>query len=144
MARITLIDAVLWADNLFNQYDVPAGEQATLYRLIHAVNANRWHPAAISVNQLSAKLNADKRTTKKWVDSLIERGWIKRDAEEKFSVNVKNETAKNDEVIINGNEKSHKPSAVPARDREPAREVQTAPYIRPEARILSMVQKLES
>lgn len=76
MAKVTLTDAMRWAELQLNQYDVPAAEQAALFRLILHANANFWAPVQISLNQFSAKLNSDKRTVKKVIESLINRGWL--------------------------------------------------------------------
>lgn len=76
MAKVTLTDAMRWAERQLNQYDVPAAEQAALFRLILHANANFWAPVQVSLNQFSAKLNSDKRTVKKIMESLINRGWV--------------------------------------------------------------------
>ena len=103
MSKVTLTDAMRWAERQLNQYDVPAIEQAALFRLILHANANFWAPVQISLNQFSAKLSSDKRTVKKIIESLINRGWL-INTPNGYLVNLKSEkTAQIEEDITKTN-----------------------------------------
>ena len=47
-----------------------------MFHLIRLFNKTFWTPAQIAVNRLAAEMHCDKRTVKKSLDGLIEKGLI--------------------------------------------------------------------
>ena len=58
------------------QYDFTSNEQLLMFHLIRLFNKTFWAPAQVSVNRFAAEMHCDKRTVKKSLDGLIEKGLI--------------------------------------------------------------------
>lgn len=51
-------------------------EQLLIFQLIRFLNKSFWTPAQISVNKFAAEMKCDKRTVKKALDSVIQKGLV--------------------------------------------------------------------
>lgn len=83
----TRIDYDNWFDTITDQYEVPAAERGAMQEVLKRINRNMRKPTAIPLNQFAACLCADKRTSKKWLDGFIEKGWLKINGNGEYSVN---------------------------------------------------------
>lgn len=84
----TRIDYDNWFDTITDQYEVPAAERGAMQEVLKRVNRNMRKPTAIPLNQFAACLCADKRTSKKWLDGFVEKGWLKINAKGEYTVNL--------------------------------------------------------
>lgn len=84
----TRLDYDNWFDTLTDQYEIPAAERGAMQEVLKRINRNMRKPTAIPLNQFAACLCADKRTSKKWLDGFIEKGWLKINAKGEYSVNL--------------------------------------------------------
>lgn len=76
MAKKSLINVWQWWDMKLLQFEIPSSEQLLIFHLIRLLNKTFWAPAQISINKFAAEMKCDKRTVKKALDSVIEKGLV--------------------------------------------------------------------
>lgn len=76
MAKKSLINVWQWWDLKLLQHEIPSSEQLLIFHLIRLLNKTFWSPAQISINKFAAEMKCDKRTVKKALDAVIEKGLV--------------------------------------------------------------------